>query len=196
MKKTFETELPEGYGKVLEIDAKDSKFALKLNLIGVIPLVIIVALAFILIRPFTRETIRENPLILPGLIGFFVVYIVYVILHELVHGAAYKAMTGRKLKFGFTGLVAFCGVPDIYVYRKTALISLLAPFTVFNIVFILLTVFLTDPWLRFLAVTLLASHISGCVGDLYDTFLLIFRYRDPKLLMNDTGPIQTFYEPK
>lgn len=194
--KTFEPVLPAGYVKTKEIDAKESGFALKLNLLGMIPTAAIIAVAFIVIRPFTRETVMSNPYILPGLIGFLLSYIIYIVLHELTHGAAYKALTGRKLKFGFTGLVAFCGVPDIYVYRATALISLLAPFVVFSIVFGILPAVLTDPWLRFLAWTLLAVHIGGCAGDLYDTFLLLFKFRNPELLMNDTGPVQTFYEPQ
>ena len=194
--KTYETELPEGYTRIRVIDAKNSKIALKLNLVSFIPVIIIIAVAFLIIRPFTRETFMNNPLIIPGLIGYMVIFIAYIVLHELTHGAAYKLLTGRKLKFGFTGLVAFCGVPDIYVYRSAALISLLAPFTLFTIVFLLLAILIPDPWLKFMAVVLLASHIGGCTGDLYDTFLLIFKYRDPKLLMNDTGPVQTFYVPE
>ena len=35
------------------------------------------------------------------------------------------------------------------------------------------------------------THTSGCVGDLYGTIVLISL--KGKLLMNDTGPKQTFY---
>ena len=40
---------------------------------------------------------------------------------------------------------------------------------------------------------LLAVHIGGCVGDLYDAGLYRFRFRRPDTLMQDTGPKQTFY---
>ena len=56
---------------------------------------------------------------------FFLMLVLYILLHELVHGAAYKLLTGRKLTFGLTLSVAYCGVPDIFVYRNAALAALL-----------------------------------------------------------------------
>ena len=121
------------------------------------------------------------------------VMILYLVLHELTHGAAYKLLTGRRLTFGVSLTAAYCGVPDVYVYRKTALISLLAPFVVFDLVFVLLTLLLPDPWYRLDAALMLALHVGGCSGDLYDTFLYLTKFRDPATLMRDTGPKQTFY---
>ena len=43
---------------------------------------------------------------------------------------------------------------------------------------------------------LFAIHFGGCIGDLYMTALLLFRYKDPRTLMNDTGPKQTIYLPE
>ena len=114
-----------------------------------------------------------------------------------MHGAAYKLLTGSKLTFGITLSVAFCGVPDIYVIRRTALISLLAPFTLFGALFAGLTAWLyfANPLYCVAAVVLLGLHFGGCVGDLYTAALLIFRLRDSRLLMRDTGPEQFFYLP-
>ena len=50
-----------------------------------------------------------------------------------------------------------------------------------------------DPVSKFMFGFLLATHMGGCVGDLYDTGLYLFRFRDPTTLMQDTGPKQTFY---
>ena len=36
-------------------------------------------------------------------------------------------------------------------------------------------------------------HVGGCVGDLWVTYYLLFKYRDKKMIVNDTGPKQTFY---
>ena len=52
---------------------------------------------------------------------------------------------------------------------------------------------IADPVSRYMAAFLLATHLGGCVGDLYDTGLYLFRFRDPDTLMQDTGPKQTFY---
>ena len=73
------------------------------------------------------------------------------------------------------------------------LISLLAPFTVFTLVFGGAVLLLPDAWDKIYASFLLAAHIGSCAGDLYDTLLFLFRFRDPATLMNDTGPKQTIF---
>ena len=66
----------------------------------------------------------------------------------------------------------------------------LAPFIIFNIVFILSIIF-THGLLCILLIILFSMHVSGCMGDLYVSLLLIFNKGD--LLINDTGPVQTIY---
>ena len=124
---------------------------------------------------------------------FMVVIIAYVVLHELLHGLVFKLMTKQKLTFGLTLAAAYCGVPNIYVYRKTALLSLLAPFTVFLPVFLVPMFFLQNYLDILLFAFMLGMHVGGCSGDLYDTFLFLFKYRDPSTLMHDTGPKQVIY---
>ena len=185
----FERELPAGYTEVFSIDAKSKKTGILLNLAALAIGAAVFGVCWYFIRPagyLMNYSIARELVLLAVLIA-------YLVLHELTHGAAYKLLTGEKLKFGVSLTAAWCGVPDIFVYRKTALISLLAPFTVFNIVFILLTVFLNDPWYKIDAALMLALHVGGCAGDLYDTFLYLFRFKDPATLMRDTGPKQTFY---
>ncbi len=195
--KTFETELPDGYRQVYSIDAKDQKTALLLNGGGLV-LLVLVLLPFALTMDF-KALFDSFDLATIGL--FYLIFlgglIAYMVLHELVHGAAYKLLTHRKLTFGISWSCAYCGVPDIYVYRRTALISLLAPFVTFTVILLPLTLaFRNNPVVYTSLALLFACHISGCSGDLYDTVLLLFRLRDPRLLMRDTGPAQTFYLPK
>lgn len=192
MKKTFESTLPEGYREALLIDAGELKFSILMNLAALALMIVILVIVLPLLRlPSFTVFFSFSKLLLPVLLLF-----AYVVAHELVHGIAYKLMTGQKLTYGFKLTVAFCGVPDIYVYRRTALVSLLAPFTVFTLLFGGLTMFLHDPGWRVVFAFLLALHIGGCVGDLYDTLLYLFRFRSPDTLMNDTGPAQTFYVKK
>lgn len=188
--KDYELELPEGYESVLTIDATDKKFALRMNLAALIPLIPAFALAWRMIRDTRVEHIQLKMLLFLGAM------LLYIVLHELVHGIAYRVLTHRKLTFGLKLSCAYCGVPDIYCYRRTALISLLAPFTVFTIVFAALALLPGDMFLRACAVILLGLHIGGCAGDLYDTRLYFTRFRDPMTLMRDTGPAQTFYVKK
>ncbi len=189
-------ELPEGYKVVKVVDAKeDKKFSFWMNLSAtIIALVTIVSLFFIKkIDIFASIKDEDDFKKLPiFLIGYFVLYFIYVVCHELVHGIAYKTLTKQKLTFGLTTTVAFCGVPNIYTTRRTSLIALLAPFVVFNLVFIPFIIMAPSNLYGFLTIVLFAGHFGGCSGDLYCTYLLLFKL--PKnTIINDTGPKQTFY---
>ena len=121
-----------------------------------------------------------------------------MVLHELIHGAAYKKLTGEKLTFGMSWSCAFCGVPNIFTYKRCALISVLAPFVIFSLIFIPLTValYFVDTHYYLLSALLLGLHLGGCCGDLYVSLLLLFKFKNKKLLMRDTGPEQFFYLPE
>lgn len=196
MNKNFEETLPEGYREVYHINAKDAKVGLILNLVSLVPLAVVagiaVLIAFLTDMDMDIGGLLEFEL---SLIIFLVAIIVYMVAHELVHGIAYKSMTHRKLTFGLSWSCAFCGVPDIYCYRKTALVALIMPFAVFTVLLTALVVGMYFvgfiPFL--LSALLLGLHIGGCSGDLYMFGLLIFKYRDDALLMRDTGPEQFIY---
>lgn len=193
MHKYYEKELPEGYIATKTIDAKNTKFAIVMNALAIVICIGVVFITYVMIQP---ENIGEQ--LLDAILSlqywiFLLSMIGYIILHELVHGIAYKVLTKQKLTFGLTWSAAYCGVPHIYTYRKTSLIALLAPFVVFNIVFIGAMFFLkSDMSLMFCSV-LLGLHIGGCVGDLYDTYLLLFQYKNDSTLINDNGPKQVIY---
>ena len=195
--KNYEAELPQNYKLVKTIDAKNAKIGVILNSIALIVMIACILGAYFIVDvPFGKLVNFEDNYGISGvlrLLVFLVLSIVYVILHELVHGAAYKALTKQKLTYGFTFTVAFCGVPHIYVYRKTALIAVLAPFLVFLPILLILCFALPDPFEKVLAATLLGMHVGGCSGDLWVAGILTFKYRDNSTLMNDTGPKQTFY---
>ena len=121
--------------------------------------------------------------------------IIYTVWHELMHGVAYKLLTGEKLTFGMSWSCAYCGVPNIYVYRRASLISLLTPFVVCGVFLTAVTVILAfvNVYAYLALLILTASHFGGCVGDLWITFLFLFKFKDRSILMRDTGPEQTFY---
>ena len=193
--KNFARELPEGYRLVKTVDAGNKRFGILMNLAAAVLSAIAGAGGFFLKfggDPGSSVSIGGNIWVFEGmLLGLLAALIAYLVLHELTHGLVYKILTGEKLTFGLKLTCAYCGVPDIYVTRRTALFSLLAPFTVFSVAFLVPFVLLSGPLaLGFLV--LFALHFGGCVGDLYDAFLLLFRLKG-KLLMRDTGPVQFFY---
>lgn len=189
MDRTFEKELPEGYKEIFTVDATDKKLGLWLNIAAVVIMLTLGIAGYLIIRP---QNWYDNLSILRDVVVLLCMF-AYIVLHELTHGAAYKLLTGEKLSYGFTATVAYCGVPNIFVYRKTALISLLAPFTVFSIVFLAAAVLIPGEWNKLYALILFAIHFGGCAGDLYDTYLFLFKFKDPATLMRDTGPKQSIY---
>lgn len=197
--KAFEYTLPSYYRQVYHLNAKSLKVGILFNVIALVVMLATLGLAAIpmlaLKIPYTDVSsvwIILFPLLL------IAAMMVYVVLHELVHGLAYKLSTGQRLSFGISWSCAFCGVPKIYTYRRVALFALLAPFVVFGVLLTALAVvaLFVHPLFYLGAVLLLGLHTGGCCGDLYVTALLLFKYRKKGTLMRDTGPEQFFYIPE
>lgn len=186
--------LPDGWTADKVIDAKDKK-AVAVMTAGSLLIAAAVAVPLYFVgRKYPFEGFGEK--ILLYYLLFMAALFAYIVLHELTHGAVYKLMTREKLTFGMTLTVAFCGVPHIYVKKRAALASVIMPFLVFNIVFGLPLFFVKTGLLFMLFAALIALHAAGCAGDLWVAGVLLFRYRGREVLMNDTGPKQTFYVEK
>ena len=200
-KQNYENELPEGYKQVLHIDAKDAKTGIIMNVVSLLILVIVLAVAYIplklnnvdILLNFPAKDSTEFPI---AMLLFCIVLFAYIVMHELVHGIAYKCLTGEKLTFGISWSCAFCGVPHIYSYRKTAIISSAAPLVLFSSIFGAITflLYFVSPIYYLLSAILFGLHLGGCSGDMY-IILMLLRYSNPKVLMRDTGPEQFIYIP-
>ena len=191
--KTYESTLPQTYRTLYTLDAQKKSVGVAFTL-GALVLTV---LAFVLTSAIVlagREC-DHVAILFHSHIGLLsaISYLVYIVLHELTHGVAYYALTKQKLTFGMTWSVAYCGVPNIFVTKKTAIIALLAPFVVFNVVFLLGAFLCTEVSYRLFFTALFALHFGGCVGDLHATYLLGWKFRGKNILMNDTGPKQTYY---
>ncbi len=186
----YYNELPENAKLVKTIDAKNNKTMLIFNLIAIL-IMIACILPIIIFKRFSLKNIESSDMMI-GLGIYLIGMIAYIILHELTHGIVYKIMTKQKLTFGITLSCAFCGVPTIYVTRKTALLAILAPFVVFTLILLPVIIVLPANIINLAIVLIFGTHISGCVGDLYGTLVLL--KLKGKILMNDTGPKQTFYQ--
>ena len=184
-------ELPDGYVVDKVIDAKEDT---KIKVIFTVGSFVIMGLVFSLFLPYLIKnfSLADDNLLIVYLL-LMVGMVIYIVLHELTHGLFYKIFTKEKLTYGFTLTVAYCGVPNLYLKKIPALIAALAPFVVYSIIFGIGLIFIQDYW-YFAALALLFSiHISGCIGDLYVSILLLFKYKGQDVLVNDTGPKQTFY---
>ena len=203
--KNHETELPRNYKQKLYINAKNVKLGLILNLIAILVFLGVAAISISLVNwdegadAFSSGELLEVLLkISLFFVAFALLITVYMILHELVHGLVYKIMTREKLAFGISWSCAFCGVPKVYVYRKTALISSAAPLVIFTVILMPLTAILyfVNATAYLLSAFLFGMHLGGCAGDIYVILLLLFRYKNPKTLVRDSGPEQFFFVPE
>ena len=197
--KYYYNDLPDGYIEDYVIDAKDTKFTIIFGLIiNVILIVGTIALCLFL-KGFSFTAFKEYRqanihIFLFGMLTLIVSFFIYMILHELTHGLFFKIFTHEKLTFGLTLTVAYCGVPKLYVRKWPMFITTLAPFVTFIFVFGLPVIFIDNIIFYFVFSLLLGFHIGGCVGDLYGATIMLFKYRKNKdLLINDTGPKQTYY---
>ena len=192
--KDFEFEVPEGYKEVYHIDASDKKTGIRLTLGAFAIVAAVIALLFVFAD--LKQLDRSRLMVYD--ITWIVLMLVYIVIHELTHGAVYKALTHQKLTFGITWSAAFCGVPNIYTYRRTALLSLVAPLTIWTIVLLPLTIWLRSVNMGWYLVCglIFAVHISGCVGDMFVTWLFLSKFKDPRTLMRDSGPAQWIYVPE
>ena len=196
----FYRELPAGYTQVYYLNCKKFTVGLIFTLISFAVLAVVLALSAV---PLLLGAQPGRRMELDGLqslgitYGFMALMLVYIVLHELVHGAVYKALTGEKLTFGISWSCAFCGVPNIYTTRRTCLLSVAAPLVVFTLIMVpaQIALFFVHPLMYWMMAMILGIHLGGCCGDCFLLLLLFTRFKDPRTLVRDTGPEQYIYIP-
>ena len=126
--KTFDR-LPGGYRLAFEVDMKkDKKLVLWVNIAAMAgAAVMAVPMAFIVpLRPLFDMSNGFGPYFLRFGVLIAASWL-YIVLHELTHGAAYKLFSKNKLNFGFNGLFAWCGCRDCFFPETNTSSSPLPP---------------------------------------------------------------------
>lgn len=200
IEQNFRRELPEGYKQVFYLNAKSAKVGIIFTFVSLVVLVLVLLLAaapMLLGAEPVYAIELEGMTALFALYGFVLIMLIYIVLHELVHGAVYKALTGEKMTFGISWSCAFCGVPNIYTYRRTSILSAAAPLVLFTALMlpIQIVLYFVHPMLYWMMAVLFGMHLGGCCGDGYLILLLLTKYKDPRVLVRDTGPEQYIYVP-
>lgn len=193
-------QLPAGYTQAFYLNCKDFKVGLVFTLVSLVVLVAVLALSavpLLLGAQMGHAVEFEGFQALGVTYGFLALMIVYIVLHELVHGIFYKALTGEKLTFGISWSCAFCGVPNIYTSRRTSLLSASAPLIVFTLIMLPVQIafFFVHPLLYWMMAFIFGIHLGGCCGDGFLILLLLVRFKNPRTLIRDTGPEQYIYVP-
>ena len=185
MKLASYNELPAGYGEIYSLDIKkDKKLSLLVNEIAVIiALVMVIPMHFYI--PIQSVFSMEQG-IGPYILRFIVLMvscILYMVLHEAVHGIAMKMCGTGKVSYGFTGLYAFAGSKDYYDKCSYIFIAL-APVILWGVVIGTINLFVPYEWF-WIVYWIQISNISGAAGDMYVTYKFSRMPRD--ILITDYG---------
>lgn len=179
-------QLPENYQKSFQIDLqKDKKLALLVNILALVIFVAVFALGAVIapIKDFWADSGRIMLLYLVG-------YLVYLVLHELVHGLFMRIFGRVRPHYGFTGLYAYAGSDD-YFGRDHYIIISMAPVVVWGIVLAVLSAVTWGTSLFWVMYLLEAGNLSGAAGDFYVTFRCLKLPKD--ILVQDSGVNMTVY---
>ena len=182
--------LPEGYGKILEIDLQKNKKLMLL--VNGIALVLMLALAALGAYIVPIDTFFDNEVWYMPLIKLAVMmggYVAYIVLHELVHGIFMKHFSGVKPKYGFTLMYAYAG-SEAYFNKKSYIIIALAPVVIWGAVLGVLCAVLPQGWF-WVVYFIQIGNLSGAAGDFYVTLKFLKLPKD--ILVNDTGVAMTVY---
>ena len=184
-------ELPENYELDKTIDMKKMSTNIFLNVLNIL----FVIISLLILIPLKFKEIKIDNLIELSIVMFIALigFIIYIVLHELTHGIFYKIFTKQKLTFGVSLTYAYCGVPNIYVRKKEAIIACLSPLIIFSIIFLTLIFILPPNYINLSIIILFSFHFGGCSGDIYLSLILLTKY-DKDTYIKDTGPTQYIYK--
>lgn len=177
--------LPTKYREIFSVNLQnDKKIAVVLNVVSLlIGAVMAVPMHFYI--PITTLFDFSQ-----GFLVYFIRFavlllsmIVYLILHEAVHGVAMKICGTKKVKYGFTGLYAFAGSDDFYD-KKSYIFIALAPVVLWGIVLLVMNLFVSQNWF-WVVYFIQIFNISGAAGDFYVTAK--FSKMPDDILISDSG---------
>jgi hypothetical protein len=164
-----------GYRKILELDFSDMiPFVLsnirKPSIISIFYMALNTAsLLFIII--YALWSIKSGQITIGRILGQFGAGIVagsilVIPPHELLHGAAYRLLGARKIRFGMDlqQFIFYVTADRFPISRKELVFLALTPFIIINIVTITVTVLWASQITLFSA-SLLLSHNIMCIGD-------------------------------
>lgn len=184
--------LPEDYGEIYSLNLqKDKRAAIIVNLLA-LAIAAVMAVSMNFFVPVTSVFDMSGGIVryFLRLAALIVLMVLYMVLHELVHGIAMKLCGTKRVKYGFTGLYAFAGSEDYYD-KKSYIFIAPAPIVLWGTVLAAVNFFVPTEWF-WIVYMIQLINISGAAGDL---FAAVKFSRMPKnILIQDSGvSMRVFY---
>ena len=113
--------LPSGYRRIGGVDLLQDRRSMLIVNLGAIVIALLLLLLGLRLHPF-RFSIRSMP---SFLLWFFLLLgglVLYIILHELIHGIFMRHYSGLRPRYGFNGLYAYAG-SDAFLTERAILSS-------------------------------------------------------------------------
>ena len=177
--------LPEGYREIYSVDMEgDKKLAVIINGLALL-IAAVMTVPMIFIVPI-GTLLEDNQTEAQGVIKMLTLVVgivLYMVLHEAVHGIAMKYYGCKKVRFGLKGPYAFAATDD-YLPRKPYIVIALAPIVVWGVVFAAMNLLVPTGWF-WVVYILQICNISGAAGDLYISLKL--RKLPDDILVQDSG---------
>ena len=177
--------MPKEYGQIFSVDLqKDKKAMLLINGLALaIGAAMVIPMLF-LVPWWDTFSVTD------GMAGYWIklaamigLMLLYLVLHELVHGIAMRICGTKKIRYGFKGAYAFAASDDYY-RKKPYIFIALAPVVLWGIVLAIVTPFVPTSWFWVVYFVQL-MNLSGAAGDLYVTVKFSRMPRD--ILIRDSG---------
>ncbi len=109
-------------------------------------------------------------------IVFFIILILWMVLHEIIHGVTYQIGGAKSTDIVFGASlengVFYCKAKE-YINKKCIMMSLLAPLVLIGIVTFIIGVIISNVWLIVLSI----ANISGAAGDIM-MFMFFLKQKD------------------
>ncbi len=185
--------LPADYDLYDVLDmAKDISTFKKINICALIVAIFMVIIGRLLI-PFSAAFSMGGLKVAIAAAAMFVGMVVYIFIHEWVHGVFIRIFTGEKAEYGFVFKSGMAYAKSSWFFGKLAYIIIaLAPIVVCGVVFAALLCDVSEEYFWYLYM-LQIFNFSGAAGDLYVAWRVMHM---PKgLLVYDEGVAMKFFAP-
>jgi hypothetical protein len=182
--------LPAGYAELAHIDFQnDRKLAVFVNVLSLATAAVMIAAAAVCVPFRLLPDADDSTVNLIRPVTLLTGILLYTVLHELVHGAFMKHLSGRRADYGFTGLYPYAG-SRAYFSKKDDIIISLAPVVILGTALAVLNFATSADWFWVVYLTQ-TVNISGAVGDGYVACRICGM--PPDILVHDAGVSMTIY---
>lgn len=200
VKTTFS--LPENYNEIYSLDLqKDKKTALLVNGSAIAITILLIA-AGIAAKPgafsatinFFVQNIQSGKFYIAALMLLVLCagQFAYIVLHELVHGIFIWLFSGKKAKYGFTGMYAFAS-SDAYFNKRDYVIIALSPVIIWGVVLFVICKAIPLHWF-WIVYLVQITNLSGAAGDYCVTYK--FSKLPDDILVHDAGASMKVFSAK